>query len=156
MTTIGDLGARLLRNRRLVRIPIWLYQARAGALMGSRMLMLEHIGRTSGQRRYAVLEVVDHPSAKTYVVASGFGTKAQWFRNICANPNVRVQIGSRPLATGIARVLDQQAADQALDTYRTRHPKQWEQFRQVVEKTLGQSIGDRDIPLPMVELRLQP
>jgi deazaflavin-dependent oxidoreductase (nitroreductase family) len=155
MTALGGLGARLLSNRRLVRAPIWLYRARAGALFGSRMLMLEHLGRTSGMPRYVVLEVVGRPSAETYVVASGFGTKAQWFRNICANPNVRVWIGSRPPATAVAHVLDQQAADQALDAYRTRHPKYWEQFRHVVEETLGQPIGETDIPLPMVELRLQ-
>ncbi|WP_253900550.1 nitroreductase family deazaflavin-dependent oxidoreductase, partial [Mycobacterium asiaticum] len=80
----------MLRSRKLVRAPIWIYRARAGALFGSRMLMLEHIGRTSGMPRYVVLEVVDHPRPDTYVVPSGFGRKAQWFRNIEANPRVRV------------------------------------------------------------------
>ncbi len=155
MTAIGDLGARLLRNRRLVRAPIWLFRARAGALLGSRMLMLEHVGRTTGQLPYVVLEVVDHPSVDTYVVASGFGTKAQWFRNICANPNARVWVKSHRPAAAVARVLDQPAADRALDTFRTRHPRYWDQFRHVVEETLGQPIGDTDIPLPMVELRLE-
>jgi hypothetical protein len=81
-------GRRLLRSRRLMRAPTWVYKARAGALFGSRILMLEHIGRRSGAPRYAVLEVVDHPSHDSYVVASGFGRKAQWFRNIQANPRV--------------------------------------------------------------------
>src|SRR5579884_3474468 len=88
-------GARLLRSRRLMRAPIWIYKADAGAVFGSRLLMLEHIGRRSGARRYVVLEVVDHPTPDTYVVASGFGTKAQWFRNIQADPRVRVYAGSR-------------------------------------------------------------
>lgn len=79
---IPSYGARILRSRGLMRAPIWMYKARAGAMFGSRLLMLEHIGRKSGARRYVVLEVVDHPSSNTYVVASGFGTKAQWFRNI--------------------------------------------------------------------------
>ncbi|HTM84573.1 MAG TPA: nitroreductase family deazaflavin-dependent oxidoreductase, partial [Mycobacterium sp.] len=39
-----------------MRAPIWLYRARLGALLGSRLLMLEHRGRTSGARRYVVLE----------------------------------------------------------------------------------------------------
>jgi deazaflavin-dependent oxidoreductase (nitroreductase family) len=46
-------------------------------------------------RRYVVLEVVDHPASDTYLIASGFGAKAQWFRNIQANPRVRVYAGSR-------------------------------------------------------------
>lgn len=58
-------AARLLRSRRLMRAPIWIYKARAGALFGSRILMLEHIGRKSGTPRYAVLEVTDHPSPGT-------------------------------------------------------------------------------------------
>jgi deazaflavin-dependent oxidoreductase (nitroreductase family) len=39
------------------------------------------------------LEVVDHPSPEVYVIASGFGRKAQWFRNIEADPRVRVYVG---------------------------------------------------------------
>jgi deazaflavin-dependent oxidoreductase (nitroreductase family) len=46
--------------------------------------------RKSGLGRYVVLEVVDHPTPDSYVVASGFGEKAQWFRNVKANPRMRV------------------------------------------------------------------
>ena len=59
-------------------------------MLGSRLLMLEHVGRKSGARRYVVLEVVGHPTPDSYLVASGFGENAQWFRNIKANPEVRV------------------------------------------------------------------
>ncbi len=109
---LARAGGRLLRSRRLVRAPIWIYKARAGALFGSRILMLEHLGRKSGARRYAVLEVVDH-APDNYVVASGFGRKAQWFRNIQANRRVRVYAGSRRPAPATARVLDQTEADRA-------------------------------------------
>ena len=147
-------GARVLRSRRLMRAPIWIYKLRAGVLFGSRILMLEHIGRKSGAPRYAVLEVVDHPCADTYVVASGFGRKAQWFRIIQANPRVRVYAGGHAPAPATARVLDQQQADRTLAAYRSRHPRAWEQFRPVLEETLGAPITDTDTPLPMVELRL--
>lgn len=49
--------AALLRVRWLVRLPLWLYRARLGLLVGHRMLMMEHIGRRSGLRRQVVLEV---------------------------------------------------------------------------------------------------
>ena len=148
------IGGRVLRARRLMRAPIWIYRARAGALFGSRILMLEHLGRKTGVRRYAVLEVVNHPAADTYVVASGFGRKAQWFRNIQAHPGVRVYVGSQPPAPATARVLDQQQADRTLAEYRDRHRRTWEQFRPVLEETLGVPITDTDTPLPLVELRL--
>lgn len=86
MSLVAKTGARLMRSRTLMRAPIWIYRARAGAVFGSRMLMLEHIGRKSGTPRNAVLEVVDHPAPDTYVIASGFGKNSQWYRNIVANP----------------------------------------------------------------------
>lgn len=147
-------GARLLRSRRLMRAPIWIYRARAGALLGSRLLMLEHLGRKSGARRYVVLEVVDHPARDNYVVASGFGGKAQWFGNIAANPQVRVYVGSRAPATATARVLSQHEADRTLAGYAARHPRGWENFKGVLEETLGSEITETNTPLPMVELRV--
>ncbi len=152
--TFANAGARILRNRSLMRLPIWLYRARAGALLGSRVLMLEHIGRKSGARRYVVLEVIGHATPDTYVVASGFGRRAQWFRNIEANPNVRVYRGSRPPATATARVLEQLERDEVLADYRDKQPRAWEQFKPILEQTLGQPITDTNTPLPMVELRL--
>ncbi|MCV7051581.1 nitroreductase family deazaflavin-dependent oxidoreductase [Mycobacterium heidelbergense] len=137
-----------------MRAPTWIYKSRAGALFGSRILMLEHVGRKSGAPRYAVLEVVDHPTPDAYVVASGFGRKAQWFRNIRANPRVRVYVGSRAPRPATARVLDRQEVDRTLASYRGRHPRAWERFRPVLEETLGERITDTDSPLPMVELRL--
>lgn len=150
---IATVGARLLRSRWLVRAPIWLYRARAGAVFGSRLLMLEHIGRKSGVRRYVVLEVVDHPAPDIYVVASGFGANAQWFRNIQANPRVRVYAGSHAPAPATARVLNAQEANRVLAAYRSRHPQWWEQFKPVLEQTLGTTMSDTDTPLPMVQLQ---
>ncbi|WP_264077675.1 nitroreductase family deazaflavin-dependent oxidoreductase [Mycolicibacterium houstonense] len=156
MTALADIGARLLRSRWLVRAPIWLYRIRAGALLGGRVLMLEHIGRTSGARRYVVLEIVDRPNPESIVVASGFGTRAQWYRNVLADPHVRVWLGSRRPTAAVAHMLDQQRVDRVLADYRARHPKTWDRFKLVLEETLGRPITDTEAPLPMVELRLQP
>jgi deazaflavin-dependent oxidoreductase (nitroreductase family) len=155
-TAFTDVAARILRNRWLMRAPIWIYKARAGALLTSRLLMLEDIGRKSGARRYVVLEVVDHPAPDTFVVPSGFGTKAQWFRNIQANPSVRVYTGSHAPAPATARVLDHDEADRVLAEYRSKRPRAWARFKPVLEETLGQPITDTGTPLPMVMLRLDP
>ncbi|HEY7054360.1 MAG TPA: nitroreductase family deazaflavin-dependent oxidoreductase [Mycobacterium sp.] len=154
--SMTDIGARILRNRRLMRAPIWIYKARLGALLGPRLLMLEHVGRKSGARRYVALEVVDHPGPDTYVVVSGFGRSAQWFRNISANPRVRVYVGSKAPRAATARVMDQNAADRTMATYRAKYPRQWEQFKPILEEISGGPIGDTDFPLPVVALRLDP
>jgi deazaflavin-dependent oxidoreductase (nitroreductase family) len=145
--TIAEGGARLLRSRRLMRTPIWLYRTRLRFLFGSRMLMLEHIGRRSGARRYVVLEVVDHPTPDTYVVVSGFGVRAQWFRNVQANPHVRIFVAGQPPAHAAARMLTPAEADAALDAYIRRHPRAWALFKPVIETTLGTPISNRDTEL---------
>lgn len=151
---IASAGARILRSRWLMRAPIWIYRARAGALLGPRLLMLEHIGRNTGTRRYVVLEIVGHPAPDSYVVASGFGAKAQWFRNVAANPRVRVYVGSHRPARATASILDQRAADSTLADYIAEHPRAWARFKAVLERTLGRQVTETNTPLPLVELRL--
>jgi len=88
-------AARLRRTRWVVRAPVLLFRARLGFLFGSRLLMLEHVGRKTGIQRYAVLETVDRTDPGTYVVAAGFGDRSQWLRNITADPRVRASVGRR-------------------------------------------------------------
>jgi len=148
------VGAAVLRLRWFVRAPIWLYRARLGVLLGSRFLLLEHTGRKSGCRRHVVLEVVDHPAPGSHVVVSGFGTRAQWFRNIRANPQVRVYLGSRKPASATAHRLDANAAAASLGRYTAAHPRSWAKLRPVLEETLGTPIDEHGTELPMIALDL--
>lgn len=145
---------RALRNRRLVRAPIRLYRARVGFLFGPRMLMLEHTGRKTGARRYVVLEVVDHPEPREFVVVSGFGTRAQWFRNVQADPRVRVWFRGRRPAAAMASLLTPDEVATCLHAYITRHPHAWNIMKPAVENALGAPVDDRGTGLPMVRLRL--
>ena len=152
--SLAARAASLLRVRWVVRFPVVLYRARLGFLFGSRMLMLEHIGRKTGARRYAVLEVVDRPCPGTYVVVSGFGTRAQWFRNIRACPDVGVWVGPHGRAQATARPLTSDEVRAALASYADKHPRAWATLRPVFEETLGVPITDREASLPMVALDL--
>ncbi len=148
------LAARLLRTRWLVRAPVWLYRARLGSMFGSRLLMLEHTGRTTGIRRYVVLEAVDHPDPRTYIVAAGFGDRAQWLRNVRASPRVRVYVGSRRPMPAMARALTSDEAAAALTAYARRHPRAWAALKPVFEATLGARIDSDGTSLPMIALDL--
>jgi hypothetical protein len=66
LSPIQRLAAAALHSQRLVRAPIWLYRHGLGWLFGSRLLMLEHVGRKSGQPRYVVLEVIGHPHPRAW------------------------------------------------------------------------------------------
>jgi hypothetical protein len=48
--------------------------------------MLEHTGRKTGIRRYVVLEAVDHRGPRTYIVAAGFGDRAEWLATSAPAP----------------------------------------------------------------------
>lgn len=108
-------------RRLLFRSPIPLFRLRLGFLFGKRFVMLEHQGRTSGKTRRTVLEVVaDHPDA--VYVAAGWGAKAQWLRNIVADPHVTVYLGSSRFRTFAERI-DPVEAGAAIAEYAAAHPK---------------------------------
>lgn len=148
--TTSAVFARLLQSRTFVRAPIWFYRHGLGWLLGSRILMLEHLGRTSGKARYVCLEVVGRPGPDVIVVASGFGTQAQWYRNLRAHADCFVSIGHLARVPATARFLSDEESADALARYREAHPEAWKHLRGAIEHTSG---GPADI-LPMVELTL--
>ncbi|MFC9281136.1 nitroreductase family deazaflavin-dependent oxidoreductase [Streptomyces collinus] len=111
-------------RRFLFRLPIQLYRTGLGRLLGQRFLLLEHIGRTTGQPRRVVLEVVtrDDPCGPSWTVASGFGPDAAWYRNLRAAPHVTVQVGARRHAV-VARFLPPEDGAEVMARYAVRHPR---------------------------------
>lgn len=104
------------------KLPILIYRSGLGWIMGTKFLLLEHIGRRTGQLRRAVLEVIDlDPVEGEYVVASGFGTRSQWFQNISQEPRVTIQVGSKRI-DALASRLDPDQAGELLLRYAERHP----------------------------------
>jgi len=148
--TLAELGARALKDRRLVRAPIWVYRAGLGFVLGPRLLMLEHTGRKSGRQRFVVLEVVDHPRPHEYLVVSGLGEESQWYRNIQANPDVRVSTGLRRSVPAEASPLDAAESAKTLLRYRHGHPTAWAKLRPTIEHAVGRPVTE----LPMVRLTL--
>lgn len=148
--SIDSVGAFLLNNRRAVRSPIWLYQHGLGWIFGSRVLMLEHVGRSSGQPRFVCLEVVSRPAPDRIIVVSGFGRKAQWYRNLLAQPHCSVSIGRRRSVAAVARFMTAEESADALGAYQREHPQAWEHLRGAIEQAVGHPVTQ----LPMVELTL--
>ena len=153
MASLFDkVGARALQTRGLVRAPIWLYRHGLGRLMGQRILMLEHRGRTSGQPRYVCLEVVERAEPTTITVVSGFGARAQWYRNLLAEPHCRVSVGGWKAVPAVARMLSADESQATLLRYQQAHPSAWRRLKGVLE----QAVGSEADTFPMVELALSP
>jgi deazaflavin-dependent oxidoreductase (nitroreductase family) len=81
--------------RLLFSVPRCLYWLGLGRLLGHRFMLLTHRGRTSGRTFQTALEVVQYDSStKESIVCSGWGTRADWYRNIVANPPIAMETGA--------------------------------------------------------------
>ncbi len=69
-----------------------------------------------------MLEVVTRDQAAgAYIVASGFGEKADWFQNVMAHPEVTIQVGRKRLNVRAERLPLEQASEFLL-AYNHHHP----------------------------------
>lgn len=109
-----------------------MYRVGLGGLLGSRFLLLEHRGRTSGLVRQSVLEVLEADENGAPIIASGFGETSQWYKNVSADANVWLTRG-RTRTQAMAQRLDDDQALEVFERYRVNHAR--------AAKALGKRIG---------------
>lgn len=110
-------------KRVAARAPVHLYRAGLGSLFGRRMMLLIHTGRTSGQARRVVIEVVTRSTEpQSWTVASGFGPRAQWYRNLRHTPQATIQVGRRYHAV-TAHFLTAEEGGEVMARYAPVHPR---------------------------------
>lgn len=144
-TRLDRTIASLLRTQWLVRAPIALYRSGWGWLFGTRLLMIEHLGRKSHEPRYVVVEAVDRGHNRI-VVASGFGTKAQWYRNLKANGVAYLSTGRARRVRAHVRLLSPEDSAAALQLYAAQHPAAWKRLKGAMDAAAG-----ADAVIPLVE-----
>lgn len=136
-----------------------MFRAGLGFVFGRRLVMLEHLGRRSGQRRYVVLEVLERDT-RGLVIVSGYGRSAQWYRNVLAHPEVRVWTGSRRAAPARACPVPAEQVPARLEQYRNRHRRAAKALGRALQ--LPDLVGDGPIPvdvttrLPLVRIEFAP
>jgi len=122
MRRLTDFNPKRGLMRLALRLPIWLYRARLGWLLGERFLLLTHIGRWTGLPHQNILEVIRHDRATgAFVVASGWGERADWFRNIQKTPEAVITVKNRRIEVS-ADHLSMKEAERELLNYGRRHP----------------------------------
>ncbi|GAA2426187.1 nitroreductase family deazaflavin-dependent oxidoreductase [Actinomadura vinacea] len=120
MEIVKKTGPPTGLRRTLWRLPIRLYRMGLGPVLGRRIMLLTHTGRVSGRRRQVVIEVVQRDE-HGYVAASGFGPRADWYRNVMTDPDVTVQIGGKILKA-TATPIPTDVGAEIMATYASRHP----------------------------------
>ncbi len=107
---------------RLIHLPPQLaYAVGLGPLIGRVVLLLTTTGRKSGLPRVTPLqyEQVDN----TIYVGAARGQKADWFRNIVANPYVQVQVQSQRFRGVAEPITDPARIADFLELRLRRHPR---------------------------------
>jgi len=107
--------------RWLLRAPIPVYRAGLGWLFGHRLLMLTHTGRRTHEQRRTVVEVVTY-DARTHesIVAAGWGTATQWYRNIQVSTATEIHTGGEHYRP-VQRFLGEEEAREVLEGYLAAH-----------------------------------
>ncbi len=123
--------------RALLGLPVHLYHAHLGGLLGHRFLLLVHTGRKSGLPRETVLEVVRYnPATRESVVAAGWGRRTGWLHNVEAGLAHEVRTG-RQRFTPAWRILPPDEAERIFADYERRNRLIAPIIRAVLSRLLG-------------------
>ena len=133
-----------------MRAPVGLYRLGLGRLLGRRLLLIEHRGQRSGRIHRTVLDIVEIADGVP-VVAGGWGERPDWYRDVMANPTVRVTLGKREFDAEAVR-LDAPEAARVLDGYRTRHPRAAHVIGRAIGVSLTSDPGRAAETLPLFRL----
>jgi deazaflavin-dependent oxidoreductase (nitroreductase family) len=114
-----------------------------GNFEGAPLLLLHHIGARSGQERInpMMYQAVGDGFA-VFASAAGADTHPDWYHNLLAHPEVRVEVGTETLEV-TARVLDDAERQPVWETQKSRYPG----FAEYEKKTT------RVIPVVMLDRR---
>ena len=162
LSTLGAVGNYNFKQKpsglfkRMLHAPVWIFRARLGFLFGKRIVMLEHRGRRSGKLRQTPLEVVQR-DGDSYVLCSGTGPGADWYRNIRASPACALWVGSRRHPVG-QRFLDASEAASNFARYELAHPKAAARLTHLMGVShdgTHESRKEMVAQIPMVEMRLR-
>ncbi len=109
--------------RAVLKSPRYLFKWNLGFVMGDRFLLIHHVGRRSGTAYQTTVEVVDHDhDTGEYIVCSGTGPGADWYRNLQAAPAAQIQVANRTWQPS-QRFLDAHEASARFKRYEAAHPR---------------------------------
>jgi deazaflavin-dependent oxidoreductase (nitroreductase family) len=107
-----------------LRFPIHLHKMGFGGwerLMGAQWMLITTVGRKSGKRRNAMVDVMDYDKATdTYYIEAAYGSRADWFRNIQSNPRFEAQVGRRKFHATATPLSNEKAGELMVHFYRAK------------------------------------
>jgi len=125
------------------KIPVFLYKIGFGGferIIGAEWMLLTTIGRKSGKPRQTMVDILDYDKdADTYYIEAAYGARADWYKNIQANPLFEAQVGRRKFKARAGELTADNAADKLVQFYR-RKPA----YTRSVMAMVGMKFEDED------------
>ena len=138
-------------SRLLYRTPIYVYRIGFGWLFGSRLMLLNHVGRVSGKPRQTILEVAARdPADGSFIVGSGWGPTAAWYRNVLRTPDVSIQVGRHTILVTAVPLTEDEGAE-FFARYASRHRRA---AKFVLPRVLGFSVDGSEADFRAVGQRM--
>lgn len=109
------------RMKNIQKIHRVLYAIGLGPLVGKLILLLTTTGRKSGRKRVTPLQY--EKIGDDYYLGAARGTKADWVRNLQANPIVEVHVGSKHFSANAEVIHDPCRFADFLEVRLERHPR---------------------------------
>ncbi len=118
--TMQDIYPDSKMEKLLFSLPMLAWRLGLGPILGRYIMIITHTGRKSGTPRQTAVEY--HTINGIKYIPCAFGIKAQWYRNILANPHVSIQT-----ADGLERMVAVHVSDDnelitVIETILSRYP----------------------------------
>lgn len=106
------------------KFPVWLHKIGLGGwerLIGAQWMLLTTTGRKSGKPRETMVDVMDYDEATdTYYIEAAYGDRADWYRNIQANPVFEAKVGRRKFKARAGSLTSEGTGDLLVKFYREK------------------------------------
>lgn len=107
------------------KAPLFMHKVGLGGwekIIGAEWMLISTTGRKTGKRRDSMVDVMDYDaSTDTYYIEAAYGSRADWFKNIKANPIFDAQVGRRKFKAQ-AQELDAASTGEMLVRFFRRKP----------------------------------
>jgi deazaflavin-dependent oxidoreductase (nitroreductase family) len=122
MNAFDKQPSRLLKF--LFKVPVWLHKMGLGGwerLVGAQWMLITTKGRKTGKLRHTMVDVMDYDKASdTYYIEAAYGARADWYKNIQANPIFEAKVGRRKFNARAGALTTEGASEMLVQFYRSK------------------------------------
>ena len=122
MNAFDKQPSRLLKF--LFKVPVWLHKMGLGGwerLVGAQWMLITTKGRKTGKLRHTMVDVMDYDKASdTYYIEAAYGARADWYKNIQANPIFEAKVGRIKFNARAGALTTEGASEMLVQFYRSK------------------------------------